>query len=103
LPVLNVEKIKNLYELMLTIRLFEKSLFSLYDKGLLSGTIHTYLGQEAIAAGVISQTEDNDILFSSHRCHGHYLAKKDIIIFSLTDNSSSNSFLAKICMNSTRE
>ena len=65
---------------MLTIRLFEESLFSLYDKGLLSGTIHTYIGQEAIAAGVISQTEDNDILFSNHRCHGHYLAKTDDVM-----------------------
>lgn len=78
--IMDSYKKKNLYELMLTIRLFEESLFTLYNKGLISGTIHTCIGQEAIAAGVIDQTNKEDIIFSNHRCHGHYIAKtKDII------------------------
>jgi TPP-dependent pyruvate/acetoin dehydrogenase alpha subunit len=62
---------------MLTIRLFEETLFSLYNKGHLSGTVHTYIGQEAIAVGVLSQISPDDIIFSNHRCHGHFLAKNN--------------------------
>jgi len=62
---------------MLTIRLFEETLFSLYNKGHLSGTVHTYIGQEAIAVGVLSQISSDDIIFSNHRCHGHFLAKNN--------------------------
>ena len=74
---MNNKKLKKLYERMLTIRLFEESLFSLYNKGYLSGTVHTYIGQEAVAVGVLSQIKKEDIVFSNHRCHGHYLAKND--------------------------
>ena len=74
---MNNTQLKKLYERMLTIRLFEESLFSLYNKGFLSGTVHTYIGQEAVAVGVLSQIKKEDIIFSNHRCHGHYLAKND--------------------------
>ncbi len=74
---MNNTQLKKLYERMLTIRLFEESLFSLYNKGFLSGTVHTYIGQEAVAVGVLSQIKKEDIVFSNHRCHGHYLAKND--------------------------
>ena len=77
--MINNKQLKNLYEKMLTIRLFEESLFSLYNKGYLSGTVHTYIGQEAVAVGVLSQITKDDIIFSNHRCHGHYIAKNDDI------------------------
>jgi len=76
---MNNTQLKKLYKKMLTIRLFEESLFSLYNKGFLSGTVHTYIGQEAVAVGVLSQIKKKDIVFSNHRCHGHYLAKNDDI------------------------
>ena len=66
------------YELlrkMLQIRETESSLLNLYGKGLLAGTVHTSIGQEACAVGVVSQLDRSlDILYSSHRGHGHFLA-----------------------------
>lgn len=49
-------------------------LLELFDLGLLTGTTHTYIGQEAVGVGIISALEDKDIIFSNHRCHGHFLA-----------------------------
>jgi TPP-dependent pyruvate/acetoin dehydrogenase alpha subunit len=68
---------KNLYEKIVLIRKFENRLIGLFSEGKLFGTTHTYVGQEAIAVSVISQLNDNDTVFSNHRCHGHYLAKED--------------------------
>ena len=65
---------KDFYCQMLLIRKFEEKPFSLFSAGELSGTIHTFVGQAA-AVGVISNLINSDIVISSHRCHGHYLAK----------------------------
>lgn len=60
---------------MLRIRETESTLLKLYAKGLLSGTVHTSIGQEACAVGIVSQLDRSlDILYSSHRGHGHFLA-----------------------------
>ncbi len=67
---------ENLYEQMYLIRAFEEMLLRLFSQGLLSGTVHTCIGQEAIAVGVINNLNENDSVFSNHRCHGHYIAKK---------------------------
>jgi TPP-dependent pyruvate/acetoin dehydrogenase alpha subunit len=56
------------------IRRFEEIVLANFHKGQFFGTTHTYLGQEADAVGVISCLKDGDIVFSNHRCHGHYLA-----------------------------
>lgn len=69
-------KIEKLYEQMYLIRAFEEMLLRLFTQGLLSGTVHTCIGQEAIAVGVINNLEENDSVFSNHRCHGHYIAKR---------------------------
>ena len=45
-----------------------------FPKGIFFGTTHTYLGQEADAVGVLHALEPDDIVFSNHRCHGHFLA-----------------------------
>lgn len=45
-----------------------------FPKGVFFGTTHTYLGQEANAVGILSGLEPDDIVFSNHRCHGHFLA-----------------------------
>ena len=63
-----------LYKTMLLIRRFEERLLSEFSNGKLVGTTHTYIGQEADAAGIFLATEPEDVVFSSHRCHGHFLA-----------------------------
>ena len=45
-----------------------------FPKGVFSGTTHTYLGQEANAAGVLGHIREADVVVSNHRCHGHFLA-----------------------------
>jgi len=63
------------YEQMLTIRRFEETLLRLFSEGKLTGTTHTYIGQEADAVGVIAHLDpERDVVFSNHRCHGHYIA-----------------------------
>jgi TPP-dependent pyruvate/acetoin dehydrogenase alpha subunit len=66
-----------LYEQMALIRSFEERLLHLFDEGLLSGTTHTCIGQEAISVSVINHLSKHDLVFSSHRCHGHYLTYAD--------------------------
>lgn len=63
------------YRDMLLIRRFEEMLLDLFDQGVLNGTTHACIGQEANCVGVISNLSDGDHIFSNHRCHGHYLAK----------------------------
>jgi len=63
------------YEQMVLIRRFEETLLDLFSEGKLTGTTHTYIGQEADAVGVIAHLDpERDVVFSNHRCHGHYIA-----------------------------
>ena len=67
-----------LYERMYVIRRFEETLLDLFSQGKLVGTTHTYIGQEANGVGVIDHLDPAvDVVFSNHRCHGHYLAFTD--------------------------
>ena len=59
---------------MLLIRRFEERLLAEFSTGKLVGTTHTYIGQEADAACIFSVTNAEDVVFSNHRCHGHFLA-----------------------------
>jgi len=64
-----------LYAQMILIREFETSLLNMFEKGLLAGTTHTCLGQEATAVGVIAVLDKGkDIVFSNHRGHGHFIS-----------------------------
>jgi TPP-dependent pyruvate/acetoin dehydrogenase alpha subunit len=65
----------NLYHRMLEIRLFELKAQELYRGAQLPGFIHLYIGQEAVATGVCTALAPEDMLFSTHRGHGHALAK----------------------------
>jgi TPP-dependent pyruvate/acetoin dehydrogenase alpha subunit len=66
------------YERMYLIRRFEEMLLELFTEGKLVGTTHTCIGQEADAVGVVSALEPSlDVVFSNHRCHGHYIAFTD--------------------------
>ncbi len=55
-------------------RRFDETVLENFASGVFFGTTHTYLGQEANAAGILSHLQVGDIVFSNHRCHGHFLA-----------------------------
>lgn len=65
----------DLYRRMQLIRLSEERLAKAHQQGLVHGACHTYVGQEAIASAVCSQLSAQDMVFSTHRGHGHALAK----------------------------
>lgn len=65
----------NLFRTMLLIRRCEEQLAKSHQRGLIHGACHTYIGEEAIAAGVCAQLGNKDAVFSTHRGHGHALAK----------------------------
>jgi TPP-dependent pyruvate/acetoin dehydrogenase alpha subunit len=65
---------ERLYRRMCFVRRFEETVLSLFDEGLLSGTTHACIGQEANGVGVMEHLRDGDHVFSNHRCHGHFLA-----------------------------
>jgi 2-oxoisovalerate dehydrogenase E1 component len=64
-----------LFRQMLMIRRTEEQLVKSHQRGLIHGACHTYIGQEAIAAGVCAHLKSDDVVFSTHRGHGHALAK----------------------------
>lgn len=61
--------------LMLTIRLFESKIESLFSSHIMHGTTHLAIGQEAVHAGVSPALDREDWIVTTHRCHGHTLAK----------------------------
>ena len=63
-----------LYRCMYRIRRFEETVLEEFKRGVFSGTTHTYIGEEADAAGVISALQTQDVILTNHRCHGHFLA-----------------------------
>jgi TPP-dependent pyruvate/acetoin dehydrogenase alpha subunit len=73
-PHSELESSEALYRALYRIRRFEETVLDNFPKGIFYGTTHTYLGQEANAVGLISQLSSDDIVFSNHRCHGHFLA-----------------------------
>src|SRR5512138_1134840 len=70
-----VELVKSLYETALTIRRFEQRAIEQYRLGNIRGYLHPYLGEEAIAVGAIAALEPADYIVSTHRGHGHAIAK----------------------------
>jgi 2-oxoisovalerate dehydrogenase E1 component len=72
---LTPDALLNLYRGMLVIRRTEETLARAHQQGLVHGACHTYVGEEAIAAGVCAHLREDDAVFSTHRGHGHALAK----------------------------
>jgi len=68
-------KLLEMYRQMLTIRFFEEKVFELYGQNLVPGTIHLYAGEEAVAVGVCTNLRRDDYITSTHRGHGHCIAK----------------------------
>lgn len=69
------ERLIWIYETMNKIRKFEEKALQLFESNLLRGSVHLYIGQEAIAATVCSLLRDKDYITSTHRGHGHCIAK----------------------------
>jgi acetoin:2,6-dichlorophenolindophenol oxidoreductase subunit alpha len=61
--------------MLLLIRRFEERLDQLFASGVIKGTSHLYAGQEAVAVGVCAALSPSDFITSTHRGHGHFLAK----------------------------
>src|SRR6478672_3538189 len=72
---LGKELLLALYRRMLLIRRCEEQLARAHQRGLIHGACHTYVGEEAIAVGVCAHLRPDDVVFSTHRGHGHALAK----------------------------
>jgi len=66
---------KRFYYQMTLVRRFEERVFELFAAGELFGTTHAYMGQEANAVASLDHLQDDDIVVSNHRCHGHYLVR----------------------------
>jgi len=72
---LDVDVVRDLHRRMVRIRVFEEEAGRLMEAGILPGFLHLYVGQEAVAAGAISTLTDADQITSTHRGHGHAVAK----------------------------
>lgn len=73
--ILTPEEITGIYQIALRIRLFEERTAALFAEGLVKGTAHSYVGEEAIASAVCSVLNRDDFIGSYHRGHGHCIAK----------------------------
>jgi pyruvate dehydrogenase E1 component alpha subunit len=74
---IGIEKTKlvYMYRKLLTIRRFEEKVWDLFGQNLIPGTLHLYIGEEAVAVGICSNLNVDDFITSTHRGHGHCIAK----------------------------
>jgi len=72
---IQIEKWMRMYRQMLAVRLFEERVNELYTRALMPGLAHLYIGEEAVAVGVCEALRPEDFITSTHRGHGHCLAK----------------------------
>jgi TPP-dependent pyruvate/acetoin dehydrogenase alpha subunit len=69
------ERCLRMYRRMLMIRLFEENVNDLYTRALMPGLAHLYIGEEAVAVGICEALHNEDYITSTHRGHGHCVAK----------------------------
>jgi len=72
---INTEKLLRFFQQMTAIRLFEERVNDLYTRALMPGLAHLYIGEEAVAVGICEALRSDDYITSTHRGHGHCLAK----------------------------
>lgn len=73
---ISAEVMRRMYSMLLTIRRFEETVAGLLeDPSEIKCPVHLYTGEEAVATGVCANLRKDDYVFSTHRSHGHYLAK----------------------------
>ena len=87
----NNELLQTMYCTMKKIRRFEETTEELYKRGDIVGILHLYIGMEAVATGVCLALRENDYITSTHRGHGHLIAKGGDV----------NRLLAELCGRST--
>jgi pyruvate dehydrogenase E1 component alpha subunit len=75
MDMVNKASMIEMYRKVLEIRLFEQRVNDLFLEGVVPGTLHLYTGQEAVAVGVCANLRKEDFIVSTHRPHGHYIAK----------------------------
>lgn len=71
----NKKQLLSFYEIMYKMRRFEEEVFEFYKKGMMPGLAHLYLGEEAVATGVCAALNEDDYIGSTHRGHGHLVAR----------------------------
>ena len=69
------DKLLWIYERMQLIRVFETRVSTEFGKGKIPGFVHLYAGEEAVAVGICANLTDADYMTSTHRGHGHCVAK----------------------------
>lgn len=72
---MNKEEARWIYKTMNEIREFEDKVHEIFGKGEIPGFVHLYVGEEGVATGVMALLEDDDYITSTHRGHGHAIAK----------------------------
>lgn len=72
---LDTDKLHSLYRRLLLLRRFEERVYTNFLQGEIPGTVHQYNGQEAVAVGICDHLRPTDWITSTHRPHGHALAK----------------------------
>jgi TPP-dependent pyruvate/acetoin dehydrogenase alpha subunit len=70
------DKMMEMYVQMVRIRLFEEKIDQLFMKGVLPGSVHTSIGQEAVAVGICQALQEDDLVIGGHRSHGLCVLKK---------------------------
>ena len=83
--VLSKEKKVEMYRTMVKIRSFEERIVDLYARGLVPGLAHLYIGEEAVAVGACANLRDDDYITSTHRGHGHVIAKGADVKFMMAE------------------
>jgi len=74
-PTIDADTLWFMYRKMTEIRKFEEHVWDVYTRGLMPGLAHLYIGEEAVAVGACTALRDDDYITSTHRGHGHCLAK----------------------------
>lgn len=69
------KELAGFYETMFRMRRFEEEVFEFYKKGMMAGLAHLYMGEEAVATGVCAALKEDDYIGSTHRGHGHLVAR----------------------------
>jgi len=69
------EKLIDMYRTMVRIRRFEERVSREFAEGNIPGSVHSYIGEEAVATGAIAHLRKDDYIMSTHRGHGHMIAK----------------------------
>ena len=72
---LTKDRLMWMYETMVKIRLHENKAAELFAQGKIKGFVHLYVGEEAVAVGVMAALKPGDVITGTHRSHGHYVAK----------------------------